>query len=176
MEQFMVHVYDAVGNSWTVLFTAVRVAVVYAVLLMVLRLMGRRILGQMTPFDLVTLLLLSNAVQNAMIGPDNSVVGGLLGSFVLLGLNRMISRKTKLRHFFEGAPVVLVTRGRVIEDHLRREGVSLDELLAALREHGIDRIEAVDTAILEMDGTISVIPQNNPTVHRLRKVRSSRNR
>ena len=74
MEQLMVHVYDAVGNGWTVLFTAVLVAVVYAVLLTALCLMGRRLLGQMTPFDLVTLLLLSNAVQNAMIGPDYSLV------------------------------------------------------------------------------------------------------
>ncbi|WP_288010306.1 YetF domain-containing protein [Kyrpidia sp.] len=176
MQMLFSHLWAAVGDGWTILFTAIRVTVVYVVLLGVLRWMGRRLLGQMTPFDLVTLLLLSNAVQNAMIGPDNSLVGGLLGALILLVWNRVISRRTKLRRFFEGAPVVLITRGRVVEEHLRREGIDLEELLAALREHGVDRIDAVDAAVLEMDGTISVIPQSSPTIHRLRKVRSSRNR
>ncbi|GGI98246.1 DUF421 domain-containing protein [Alicyclobacillus cellulosilyticus] len=176
MAPFMSHVDEALGQGWTILFTAARVVVVYAVLLIALRMVGRRMLGQMTPFDLLTLLLLSNVVQNAMIGPDNSLLGGLAGAVVLLLLNGLVSHRTRLRRFVEGAPVVLITRGRVMEEHLRREGILLDELMAALREHGIERIEEVDTAILEMDGTISVIPHHTPTVHRVRKVRSSRNR
>ena len=86
-----------VGDGLTLLFTRARVAIVYLVVLGLLYASGRRTLGQMTPFDLVTLLLISNVVQNAMIGPDASLVGGLIGAAILLGLNHLIARSGWLR-------------------------------------------------------------------------------
>ncbi|MBE3557093.1 MAG: DUF421 domain-containing protein [Firmicutes bacterium] len=176
MQTLIHHLSEALGNGWTIGFTAFRVAVIYLVLLLAFRFLGRRVLAQMTPFDLLTLLLLSNAVQNAMIGPDNSLVGGLVGAAVLLGADRVIGRKKRLRRFFEGEPVVLISHGHLIEEHLKREGIDVDELLAALHEHGVEQIEKVEAAILEINGSISVVPEDVPTVHRLRKVHSNRNR
>ncbi len=163
-----------VGDVPTLLFTLVRVAVVYAVLLGLLRLTGKRQLGQLTPFDLITLLLLSNVVQNAMIGPDNSLVGGLLGAGVLLGLNRGVSRVPWLRGRFEGHPVVLIYRGRLERDQLDREGVSEGELAEAVREHGLPDLAAVDTAVLEVDGHISIIPKDAASYHSIEGVASRR--
>lgn len=176
MDALLPHLRDAAGDPLTILFTGLRVAVVYGVLLAFLRLTGRRVLGQMTPFDLVTLLLLSNAVQNAMIGPDNSLVGGLLAAGVLLAMNRWVSRTTLLRRAIEGHPVLLVYQGRLLNENLRRENVDVEELLTALREHGVSDPSGVAMAVLELDGTISVIPAGEGQVRRLRKVRSSRNR
>ncbi|MBW6394035.1 DUF421 domain-containing protein [Thermus sp. PS18] len=169
------HVREVLGDPTTVLFTLLRVAVVYLVLLAYLRLSGKRVLGQMTPLDLLTLLLLSNVVQNAMIGPDNSLVGGLLGAGLLLALDRLLSQ-SPLRRSFLGHPTLLVHDGKPIPDNLLREGVDLEELMAALREHGVGHLEDVLSAVLEVDGTISVVPRDHLLPKRLRKVRSSRNR
>lgn len=169
------HLREILGDPLTVAFTLLRVAVVYLVLLLFLRLSGKKVLGQMTPLDLLTLLLLSNVVQNAMIGPDNSLLGGLLGAGLLLLLDRVLSR-SRLRRSFMGEPVLLVHEGRPVWDHLRREGVELEELMAALREHGVARLEDVLEAVLEVDGTISVVPKDHLEPKRVRKVRSSRNR
>ncbi len=166
---------EALGDPLTLAFTLLRVAVVYLVLLLFLRLSGKKVLGQMTPLDLLTLLLLSNVVQNAMIGPDNSLVGGVLGAGLLLLLDRALSR-SRLRRSLMGEPVLLVHEGRPVWEHLRREGVELEELMAALREHGVARLEDVLEAVLEVDGTISVVAKNHLEPKRVRKVRSSRNR
>lgn len=169
------HLREILGDPLTLAFTLLRVAVVYLVLLLFLRLSGKKVLGQMTPLDLLTLLLLSNVVQNAMIGPDNSLLGGLLGAGLLLLLDRVLSH-SRLRRSFMGEPVLLVHEGRPVWDHLRREGVELEELMAALREHGVARLEDVLEAVLEVDGTISVVPKDHLEPKRVRKVRSSRNR
>ncbi|KHG64362.1 hypothetical protein QT17_12870 [Thermus sp. 2.9] len=169
------HLREILGDPLTLAFTLLRVAVVYLVLLLFLRLSGKKVLGQMTPLDLLTLLLLSNVVQNAMIGPDNSLLGRLLGAGLLLLLDRVLSR-SRLRRSFMGEPVLLVHEGRPVWDHLRREGVELEELMAALREHGVARLEDVLEAVLEVDGTISVVPKDHLEPKRVRKVRSSRNR
>jgi len=170
------HLQTALGDGLTILFTALRVLTVYAVILYFLRLTGKRVLGQFTPFDLLTLLLLSNAVQNAMIGPDNSLTGGLLGAGLLLLANRWVATNTKLRESLEGEPALLIRDGQVIPEALRREGVSEKELQAALREHGLDNPQKVAAAVLEVDGTISVVPIEGHTIKRLRRVKSSRNR
>ncbi|GLV49257.1 DUF421 domain-containing protein [Thermus sp. LT1-2-5] len=169
------HLREALGDPLTLAFTLLRVAVVYLMLLVFLRLSGKKVLGQMTPLDLLTLLLLSNVVQNAMIGPDNSLVGGLLGAGLLLALDRALSH-SRLRRSLMGEPVLLVHEGRPVWEHLRREGVELEELMAALREHGVVRLEDVLEAVLEVDGTISVVPKDHLEPKRVRKVRSSRNR
>jgi len=167
---------EAAGSPGPLATTAVRVGLVYLILLLGLRFTGRRVLGQMTPFDLLTLLLLSNVVQNAMIGPDNSLLGGLLGAGVLLGANALVARTSWLRHRLEHDPLLLVERGTVLTGRLEREGISEAELLTAIREHGLASIDAVDAAVLEMDGTISVIPRAGPPRVRLRHVKSTRNR
>jgi uncharacterized membrane protein YcaP (DUF421 family) len=163
------------GEPNEILFTMLRVVIVYVLLLIALRFTGRRQLGQLTPFDLVTLLLLSNVLQNAMVGNDISLTGGLLGAGVLLILNYLISRVTPLRNALEGKPIVLISQGKVERDNVRRENISMAELEEALREHGVRSLEDTEMAVLEADGTISVIAKSVP-VKRLRKVKSSRNR
>jgi uncharacterized membrane protein YcaP (DUF421 family) len=146
-----------------------RTAAVYAVLLLGLRLAGKREIGQMTVFDLVVLLLLANAVQNAMVGPDTSLSGGLLAAVVLLALNAFVARLRlrwpALRRIVEGTPTLLVLHGELIEAHLRREGLDRDALEAAMREHGLADLSDVEMAVLEIDGSISVVPAGGPTKH-----------
>jgi uncharacterized membrane protein YcaP (DUF421 family) len=176
MQVVFPHIQAALGDALTILFTSLRCIVVYAVVLLLLRFTGKRVLGQFTPFDLVTLLLLSSAVQNAMIGPDNSVVGGLAGALGLLLVNRWASRNRKLRQTLEGQPTLLVRQGQVHHKNLEREGVSLADLRAALREHGVLGTEDVATAVLEVDGTISVVHREHDSVHHLRSVRTGAHR
>lgn len=148
-----------------------RSAAVYLTTLMGLRLSGKRELGQMTVFDLVVLLLLANAVQNAMVGPDTSLVGGLLAAGVLLAMNAAVARLRlrwpRLRRWLEGSPTLLILHGQVLERNLEREGLDREVLEAALREHGMARVEEVEMAVLEIDGSISVIPAGG-TTHRIR--------
>jgi len=136
--------------------------VVYCVVVLGLRLFGKRELGQMTPFDLVLILTLSNAVQNAMTGPDTSLIGGLVAAVTLLVsnwfLNNAGARLPWVRKWLVGDPTLLVHEGRMIPERMRREGVTQDELLMQAREHGINSLEEVREAVLEVDGTISIIP------------------
>ncbi|HWC65598.1 MAG TPA: YetF domain-containing protein [Thermoanaerobaculia bacterium] len=138
-----------------------RCAIVYAAVLVGLRLSGKREIGQMTPFDLVLILLIANAVQNAMIGNDNSLAGGLVAAAALIVLNFSVGRAARrwmpLGRLVKGHASVLVDRGIVVEDHLRREGIARDELMAALREHGVGSLDDVRLAVLEVDGSISVL-------------------
>lgn len=144
-----------------------RTAVVYLVVLIALRLAGKREIGQLTVFDLVVLLLLSNAVQNAMVGPDTSLLGGLIAAVVLLLLNAGIAqlrlRSPRLRHLVEGTPTVLVLHGQMIPRGMQREGLDEEMLEAALREHGVARVGEVEMAVLETDGSISVVPAGQET-------------
>lgn len=154
---------------------ALRTAVVYLVVLAGLRLAGKREIGQMTVFDLVVLLLIANAVQNAMVGPDTSLLGGVLAAVVLLILNALVARMRlrwpRLRRMIEGSPTLLVLHGEVLGDHLRREGLDQDTLEAALREHGVGEVRDVEMAVLEIDGSISVVPASAETHHVRRPVK-----
>lgn len=134
----------------------IRTLAIYLVILIGLRLAGKHEIGQMTVFDLVVLLLISNAVQNAMVGPDTSLIGGILAALVLLLANGIVA-SLRLRRWVEGTPTLLVLRGEIIPEHMRREGIDEESLLAALREHGVDEISAVEMAVLEIDGSISVV-------------------
>ena len=140
----------------------VRTLIVYIALLIGLRLVGRRELGQMAPFDLVVILLIANSLQNAMVGPDTSLPGGLASAFTLLAANwiltRLRGRIPWLRRIAEGEPILLLSGGKVIGEHLRRAGIDLADLEQAVREHGVATLVEVDTAILEVDGTVSIIP------------------
>ena len=164
----------ALGNLTTILFTVLRVSVIYGVLLVLLRISGGRQFGQLTTIDLVTLLLLSNVVQNAMIGPDNSVLGGLAGAAALLVLYRVTTRLPALQARLEPQPIILVYQGRVLSERLKREGISVSELEEAAREHGVANLGHVETAVLEMNGAISVIPKADVKAKKLTGVRSRR--
>lgn len=148
--------------NWTVVWQIMlRTLVIYGVVLIGVRLSGKREVGQMTPFDLTLLLLLSNAVQNAMTGPDTSLVGGIAAAGTLLVLNYVIAEYSganrRFRKWVQGSPSLLIHDGKVIEAHMAREHVSLDELQRALREHSIERISDVMLGVLEVDGSISLL-------------------
>ena len=138
-----------------------RAALVYLFLLGALRLFGKRQLGQLSSFDLVVLLMLASISQNAMIGPDTSVTGGLIGAITILVLNaviaRLVMRHRRFEHFVEGGPTVLVHDGHVIEANLQRELLSREELMAALRRQGVFALDDVHVALLEETGAISVM-------------------
>jgi uncharacterized membrane protein YcaP (DUF421 family) len=140
---------------------------VYVFILLAFRLSGKRQVGQLTPFDLVVLLIISNVVQNAIIGPDNSLTGGMIGAVTLLAANHLVVeltyRSKRMRRFLEATPTLLVHNGRVLRANLRAERVSMDDLLAALRHAGIADIDRVRFAVLEENGGISVVPREPPT-------------
>ena len=144
-----------------VLQIAIRTAVIYLVVLIGVRLSGKREVGQMTPFDLTLLLLLSNSVQNAMTGPDTSVIGGVAAASTLLILNYLVGilsgSSRKFRRVVEGEPSLLIHDGKIIASHMAREHVSMDELHRAVREHGIAQCSDVALAVLEVDGSISCL-------------------
>ena len=145
----------------TLLEVALRTTIIYVVVLIGLRLTGKREVGQMTPFDLVLLLLIANSVQNAMTGPDTSVTGGVMAAVTLLGINAVVSRLAwrhkKLRRWVEGTPTLLIHSGKILNEHLAKENVTPDSLRQALREHGVTDVAQVKLAVLEIDGSISVL-------------------
>jgi uncharacterized membrane protein YcaP (DUF421 family) len=140
---------------------ALRTAVIYVVVLLGVRLSGKREVGQMTPFDLTLLLLISNAVQNAMTGPDTSLVGGVVAAATLLIVNYFVAEvaggNRRFRKFVEGQPSLLIHDGQIISAHMAKEHVSMDELERALREHGIGSYHDVALGVLEVDGSISFL-------------------
>lgn len=166
---------DLISFGTPPLLIILRCTVVYVVLLVALRLTGKRQLGQFTPFDFAVLLIVSNAVQNAMIGPDTSLVGGVLGAVTLFGLNYLLSalsaRYQIFGHDMLGDPTVLINEGHLLMDNLRRERVDANDVLMAMREHGVEDITQVKHAILETDGTISIVTQDIPTMRTRRRVR-----
>jgi uncharacterized membrane protein YcaP (DUF421 family) len=157
---------------WTpelpVLEKITRAAAVYVFLLVALRLTGKRQLGQMSSFDLVVLLIISNIVQNAMIGNDNSVTGGFIGAATILVLNytvaRLVVADKRVERLVEGAPTLLIHNGKVIEENMHRELLTRDELMAALRRQGILAIEEVRVALLEETGAITAVRKERSAV------------
>ncbi len=151
--------FDLDVNGWSIV---ARTVIVYGALLVGLRMAGKRELGQMTPFDLVVILLIANAVQNAMVGPDTSVTGGLIAAAVLVtanyGLAMARERAPFLRRAVEGTPTLLINDGKFVTEHLRREGLDEAIVLMAIREHGIADVGDVRMAVLETDGSISIVP------------------
>jgi uncharacterized membrane protein YcaP (DUF421 family) len=139
----------------------IRTIAVYVFLLVGLRLAGKRELGQLNPFDLVVLLVLSNTLQNAIIGNDNSLTGGVFGAAILLGLNylvvRFLYRHPTLDRLIEGDPDVLIRNGEVLDHRLQRELISKEQLEAAARRQGLDSLDQVDTCRLETGGALTFI-------------------
>jgi uncharacterized membrane protein YcaP (DUF421 family) len=137
-----------------------RTLVVYALLVVLLRIFGKRELAQLNPFDLVVLLLLSNAVQNAIIGPDNSVTGGALGAVTLLLANylvvRFLFRHKRLDQILEGEPTVLIEHGELCRGALARELLTEAELLTVAHRQGFGSIEEIETCIIEPGGVFFI--------------------
>ena len=148
-------------GSHVLIEIALRTAAIYAVVLIGVRLSGKREVGQMTPFDLTLLLLISNAVQNAMTGADTSLLGGVVAASTLLIMNYLVAELSggnrRFRKLVQGQPSLLVHDGEIIIPHMAKEHVSMDELQRALREHGIASYHDVALAVLEVDGSISCL-------------------
>jgi uncharacterized membrane protein YcaP (DUF421 family) len=168
------------GTIWTDMFVLsvpvlekiLRTVIVYAALVIGLRLAGKRELAQLNTFDLVVLLTLSNTVQNAIIGNDNTVTGGLIGAATLLFLNytvvRLLYHNTKVEHFLEGNEVILIENGRVNMTTLEREALSMEELEIAAHKQGYASLSEINKAILEAEGGISFISKQ-PSLNETRQ-------
>ena len=142
----------------------VRGGAVYLFLLVLLRVTGKRQIGQLSPFDLVLLLVLSNAVQNSMNGGDNSLVGGMVSAATLVALNFVLglvtARSKKIEAFVEGRPQVLIHNGELFEDVLASTQLTHHEVQAALRQAGCSTVSEVRMAVLEINGAISVVKRD----------------
>jgi uncharacterized membrane protein YcaP (DUF421 family) len=148
-----------------------RTSIIYILVLIGIRLTGKREVGQMTPFDLVLLLLIANAVQNAMTGPDTSLTGGLVAAGTLLFINFIVNglvfRSIKVQRWVEGTPTLLIHEGKIVGKNLEKEKITADSLQQALREHGVSSVNLVHLAVLEVDGAISVIRKDElPAISR----------
>jgi uncharacterized membrane protein YcaP (DUF421 family) len=144
-----------------------RPVIVYIFLIVGLRLSGKRELAQLNPFDLIVLLTLSNTVQNAIIGDDNSVTGGIIGATSLLAINYLVIRflydHRKLEQIVEGNPDILVEDGKVYEHKLKKELITKEELAAAARKQGFESLSEVRQCVLEPGGTLTFIARKPDT-------------
>ncbi|WP_298438632.1 YetF domain-containing protein [Ottowia sp.] len=150
----------------------VRGVVVYLFLLVFLRLTGRRQIGQYDPFDLILLLILSNAVQNSMNAGDNSLVGGLISALTLIGCHVLMSRLTwmspRLARWIDGRPRVLIRTGQLDADTMRDERLTSDDVHAALRAAGCLHTHEVERATIENNGQITVVLRNRDSAEGLK--------
>ena len=144
-----------------VLEKILRPVIVYIFLVIGLRLAGKRELAQLNPLDLVVLLMLANTVQNAIIGEDTSVTGGLVGAATLLVINyavvRLLYGREKVEQLVEGAPDALIENGQVRTERLRQELISISDLEAAAHRQGFESLDQVESAVLEPGGTIAFV-------------------
>jgi uncharacterized membrane protein YcaP (DUF421 family) len=142
---------------------ALRTAIVYGFLVLAMRITGKREVGQMSVFELVVILIISDAVQNSMVGENTSIWGGLIAVATLLVLDFVLHsvslRSPRFRKALQGEPRLLIRDGQVLERALKEESIGVDEVAAAVRAHGVERIDEVAIAVLETNGSISVIPK-----------------
>ena len=151
-----------------------RALVVYVALLTALRIFGKREVGQFTIFDLVFVLLVANALQPAMTGPDYSLTGGIVLIVALVGANLIVGqldRVPAIHRLFTPTPSVVITDGEYVKATMEREGITEDEIEMAIREHGLEGAKDVKLAVLEADGSISVVSKGSTTPRRRRVVR-----
>jgi uncharacterized membrane protein YcaP (DUF421 family) len=138
-----------------------RCIAVYIFVVIAIRIFGKKELAQLSVVDLVFILLISNAVQNAMVGPDTSLEGGLIAALALFIVNyllkQLLYRNKKISEILQGKSLMLIYDGQLQEHNLQKAEITLEELTAAVREHGVEDLEHVDLAVLEVDGNISVI-------------------
>jgi len=157
-----------------------RTVVVYIAVFALLRVAGKRELGQMSVTDLVVILVIANAVQNSLNGGDTSLIGGIVAAATLVAMNVILDRFGRRVPFLErlvrSEPALLMQDGTFIDKNLEREDITRDEIAMSAREHGIGDLSQVSEAILEPDGSISIIPNEGARVHRVRRIRQFRQR
>jgi uncharacterized membrane protein YcaP (DUF421 family) len=159
------------NNYIRIIFSSVAV---YFFVILAIRLFGKKELAQLSVYDLVFILLISNSVQNAMVGPDSTLLGGLVAAASLFVINYILKqtqyRFPKFGKAIQGEAVMLVFRGKLLSSHLKKAGITEDELMEAIREHGVASVAEVDLAVLEVDGNISVLfTESRKTTTRRRK-------
>jgi uncharacterized membrane protein YcaP (DUF421 family) len=151
-----------------------RAGAVYVFIVLAIKLFGKKELSQLSVVDLVFILLISNAVQNAMVGSNTSLAGGIVAAITLFIINyvlkKLILRFKPIERFIEGEPIMLIYEGKIQQSNIEKAGFTIQELNAAVREHGIDTIEKVNLAMLEVDGNISVLTENYQSKTRKRRV------
>lgn len=142
----------------------VRSVVVYVFIILAIRLFGKKELSQLSIVDLVFILLLSNSVQSAMVGANDTLAGGLAAALGLFVANwvfkHMLYTSKRMSNLLQGGAILLVYKGHVNEEHLKKAEITVEELDAAVREHGVEHVRDVDLAMLEVDGTISVMSKD----------------
>ncbi len=155
-----------------------KTTIIYIAMILGLRLLGKRELGQLSIYDLVLIIVISNSVQNAMVGTDTTLLGGLVAALTLLILNSVFTyfmlRSDTIKKWMEGEPTLIVRDGKLIKNQMQKEGVTTAHVLAAMREHGIDDLNQVQMAVLEVDGSISIVAKDaqiHRTRHRIRGMR-----
>lgn len=145
-------------------FIALRSVAVYVFIIAAIRIFGKREITQLSVIDLVFILLISNSVQNAMVGPSTSLWGGIVAASALFVVNALLGtllfKSKKLSHLIEGEDIMLVYQGKILQKHLTTAGITREELNEAIREHGVENVEDVNLAVLETDGNISVLSHN----------------
>ena len=161
----MAHVFDEMfGLAMPWWAFVLRACIVYFILLALIRASGKRTMGQFTPFDMLLVVLLGNAVQNALLGQDTSVGGGLLLAATLLVLNWLVglvsARSARMEALVEGVPVLLARDGQVYKDVLRRELISRADFDKAMREAGVENLEDIHMAVLETNGHITLVTRD----------------
>ncbi len=143
---------------------ALKSTVIYLFVIFAIRLFGKKELAQLSVIDLVFILLISNSVQNAMVGSNVSLLAGIVAATTLFAVNYIFKlilfRSKKISGWIQGNPLMLIYKGSVVKPHLDQAKITEAELEAAIREHGIDKISDVDLAVLEVDGNISVLSEN----------------
>lgn len=148
-----------------VLDIALRSASVYIFILIAIRITGKKQLSQLNTFDVVLILLISNAVQNAMVGPDTSLLGGLMAASMLFLMNyifkKLLYKSPKFKAFINDKPQILIHNGKLDFQKLSSLSITDDEIKEAMREHGVEKYSEVKLAMLEVDGNISIISGNN---------------
>jgi uncharacterized membrane protein YcaP (DUF421 family) len=154
-----------------------RSGVIYFVVIVGLRLLGKKHVAQLSIIDLVLILLISNAVQNAMVGDDSSLLGGVVAAGALLLINYLLTvvlyKFRLVDRLFEGTPTLLVYNGNVIFPHLAQEKITFEELERVVREHGIGTVQEVKIAVMEVDGTVSVVSRSG-SEHKIENFRHRR--
>lgn len=154
-----------------------RSVAVYLFILLAIRLFGKKELAQLSIIDLVFILLISNAVQNAMVGSDSSLLGSLVAALALFAINYIFNmilfKSRKVSEFIQGKAVLLIYEGHLIPENLKSADITLDEIEAAAHEHGVEKIGEVKLAILKVDRNISIVSSElcNKSMHQTHKTR-----
>jgi uncharacterized membrane protein YcaP (DUF421 family) len=155
----MINMQQILSNNY--MHIIVSTTAVYLFIVIAIRLFGKKELAQLTVVDLVFILLISNAVQNAMVGPDSTLSGGLVAASTLFIVNFIFKslqyRYPRFSKVIQGEATMLIYKGKMIESHLKMVKITKEELMEAVREHGVESVKEVDLAIMEVDGSISVL-------------------